>query len=134
MLYSDSGKGLVSKHPVRALQTLRTAEQLDPWSLPTQYAVAAAYARLDDYQAARAALLRAAQLEPENYVPQALLIASINVGAQSARVSIKELTQRMLPELRSAAAALAAYRRALALDPLEPALQQAVDSSRKAQR
>ena len=35
------------------------------------------------------------------------VIASINVGAQSARVSIKELTQRMLPELRSAAAALA---------------------------
>ncbi len=33
MLYSNSGQGLVSKHPVRALRQLRTAEQLDPWSL-----------------------------------------------------------------------------------------------------
>ncbi|HEX3616033.1 MAG TPA: O-antigen ligase family protein [Solirubrobacteraceae bacterium] len=107
VLYSDSGRNLVVRHPLRALQTLRTAEQLDPWSLQTQYAVAAAYAHLNDYQAARAALLRAAELEPENYVPPALLgdIATRNGDR---------------------AAALTAYRRALRLDPLEPALQQAV--------
>jgi hypothetical protein len=110
VLYSDSGKSLATRHPLKALQTLRTAEQLDPWSLQTQYAVASAYARLNDYQAARAALLTAAQLEPENYVPPALLgdIATRNGD----RV-----------------AALAAYRRALRLDPLEPALQQAVAAS-----
>lgn len=110
VLYSDSGKGLVSQHPLRALQTLRSAEQLDPWSLPTQYAVAAAYARLNDYQAARAALLHAAQLEPENYVPRALLGDIATRGGNRA-------------------AALAAYRRALRLDPLEPALQRAVAGS-----
>ncbi|MDE3134151.1 MAG: O-antigen ligase family protein [Acidobacteriota bacterium] len=113
MLYSDSGRDLVSRHPVQALQTLRTAEQLDPWSLPTQYAVASAYAHLDDYRAAREALLHAAQLEPENYVPPALL------GDIATRAG-------------EAAAALAAYRRALRLDPLEPALQQAVSTARAA--
>jgi hypothetical protein len=114
-LYSDSGKGLVTKQPLRALQTLRTAEQLDPWSLQTQFAVAAAYARLDDYQAARTALLRAAQLEPENYVPPALLG---DIATRSGRP----------------AAALAAYRRALRLDPLEPALRQAVGTALAASR
>lgn len=38
---------------------------------------------------------------------QGTVIASINVGAQSARVSVKELTQRVLPELRAAADELA---------------------------
>ncbi len=107
VLYSDSGKGLVSQHPLQALQTLRTAEQLDPWSLQTQYAVASAYARLNNYPAARAALLRAARLEPDNYVPAALL------GDIATRAG-------------DPAAALAAYREALRLDPLEPALQEAV--------
>src|SRR5579863_8318202 len=73
MLYSDSGHALVAKRPVQALQELRTAEQLDPRSLATQYDVAAAYAHLNDYPAARSALLRAEQLEPDNYVPPALL-------------------------------------------------------------
>ena len=82
-----------------------------PGRLPTQYAVASAYARLNDYQAARAALLHAAQLEPENYVPPALLGDIATRGGDRA-------------------AALAAYRRALRLDPLEPALQQAVAGSR----
>ena len=109
-LYSNSGQGLVSKDPVRALQKLRTAEQLDPWSLQTQYAVAAAYARLDDYASAHTALLRAQQLQPQNYVPPALL------GDIATRAGDR-------------ATALAAYRRALRLDPLEPALQQAVKAT-----
>jgi hypothetical protein len=107
MLYSDSGKGLVSTQPVRALKTLRTAEQLDPWSLQTQYAVASAYARLNNYAAARVALVHAEGLEPENYVPPALL------GDIATRAGDQ-------------ATALAAYHRALRLDPLEPALAQAV--------
>ncbi len=115
MLYSDSGRGLVSNHPVQALRKLRTAEQLDPWSQQTQYAVASAYARLDDYPAARSALLRAEQLEPENYVPPALL------GDIATRAGDKRV-------------ALAAYRRALRLDPLEPALQQAVSTAEAAVR
>jgi tetratricopeptide (TPR) repeat protein len=112
-LYSNSGQRLVSKQPVKALQRLRTAEQLDPWSMQTQYAVASAYARLNDYPSAREALLSAQQLEPENYVPPALL-GDIATRAGDGRT------------------ALAAYRRALRLDPLEPALQQAVRSSEDA--
>jgi hypothetical protein len=108
-LYSNSGHGLVSKNPVKALQKLKTAEQLDPWSMQTQYAVSSAYARLNDYAGARDALLHAQQLEPENYVPPALL------GDIATRSG-------------DHATAAAAYRRALKLDPLEPSLQQAVRS------
>jgi tetratricopeptide (TPR) repeat protein len=109
-LYSNSGQSLVSRHPVKALQKLRTAEQLDPWSMQTQYAVASGYARLNDYAAARDALLRAEQLEPENYVPPALL------GDIATRAG-------------DHVTALASYRRALRLDPLEPALLQALKSA-----
>ena len=109
-LYSNSGQSLVSRQPVKALHKLRTAEQLDPWSMQTQYAVASAYARLNDYAAARDALLRAEQLEPENYVPPALL------GDIATRAG-------------DHVTALASYRRALRLDPLEPALQQALKST-----
>ncbi|HUY58230.1 MAG TPA: O-antigen ligase family protein [Solirubrobacteraceae bacterium] len=112
-LYSNSGQGLVARQPVKALHKLRTAEQLDPWSMQTQYAVASAYARLNDYAAARDALLRAEQLEPENYVPPALL------GDIATRAD-------------DHATALASYRRALRLDPLEPALQQALKSTEAA--
>ena len=114
-LYSNSGQALVPKHPLRALARLRTAEQLDPWSMQTQYSVAAAYAELNDYTAARAALLHAAQLEPENYVPPALL------GDIAVRVG-------------NNAMALAAYRRALQLDPREPVLQRALKRAEGATR
>ncbi|HEX3801747.1 MAG TPA: O-antigen ligase family protein [Solirubrobacteraceae bacterium] len=112
-LYSNSGQRLVSRQPVNALQELRTAEQLDPWSMQTQYAVASAYARLNDYPAAREALVRAQQLQPQNYVPPALL------GDIATRAGDN-------------ATAIAAYRRALRLDPLEPALQQVVKTSEAA--
>jgi hypothetical protein len=114
-LYSNSGRALVARQPVKALHKLRTAEQLDPWSMQTQYAVASAYARLNDYAAARDALLRAEQLEPENYVPPALL------GDIATRAG-------------DHATALVSYRRALTLDPLEPALQQAALKSTEAAR
>jgi tetratricopeptide (TPR) repeat protein len=52
---------------------LRTAARLDPYSVDTLYSLAAAYARLDDYQRAREAVLLAAAREPFNYVPPALL-------------------------------------------------------------
>ena len=109
-LYSNSAQALVSRHPVKALQKLRTAEQLDPWSMQTQYAVASAYAHLNDYAAARLALLHAEQLEPENYVPPALL------GDIATRAG-------------DHGTAAAAYRQALRLDPLEPDLRVAVGNS-----
>jgi hypothetical protein len=106
-LYSDWGMSLMHRRPLSALQTLRTAEQLDPWSMQTQYTVAAAYARLNDYPAARAALRRAEQLEPENFVPPALL-GDIAVRAGFKRVALLE------------------YQRALRLDPLDRSLRGAV--------
>ena len=109
-LYSNSGQALVTKNPLKALHKLRTAEQLDPWSMQTQYAVASAYARLNDYAAARTVLRHAEQLEPENYVPPALL------GDIATRADDPSTT-------------LAAYRRALRLDPREPTLVQAVRSA-----
>lgn len=112
-LYSDTGQALAARHPARALGALRTAAALDPWSLQTQYAIATAYAREDDYGGARAALLRAARLEPENFVPPALL-GDIAMRAGLPRVAHAE------------------YRRALALDPLEPALRRALRRSEAA--
>ncbi len=109
-LYSNSAQAIVSGHPVKALQKLRTAEQLDPWSMQTQYAVASAYAHLNDYAAARLALLHAERLEPEDYVPPALL------GDIATRAG-------------DHATAAAAYRQALRLDPLEPDLRVAVGNS-----
>lgn len=106
-LYRDSGASLAHKHPLDALRKLRTAEELDPWSLATQYTVASAYARLNDYPAARAALLRAERLEPENYVPPALL------GDIAVRAGLEQT-------------ALLEYRRALQLDPLDRSLRRAV--------
>ena len=78
--------------------------------MQTQYAVASAYARLNDYTAARTVLVHAEQLEPENYVPPALL------GDIATRAG-------------DPTTALAAYRRALRLDPREPTLHQAVRSA-----
>jgi len=115
VLYGNSGQALVSSKPLAALDRLRTAEQLDPWSMQTQYSVASAYARLNDYGAARAALLDAEALEPENDVPPALL-GDIATRAGDRRT------------------ALADYRRALALDPLEPALKQAVQTAEAGRR
>jgi len=113
VLYADAGEALVPRHPLAALSRLRSSEQLDPFSLQTLYDVASAYARLDDYRAARAALVRAEQLEPDNYVPPALLG---DIATRAGR-------QR---------AALADYRRALALDPLEPTLHEAVAQAKAA--
>ncbi len=114
-LYRLNGQRLVSRTPLQALYRLRTAEQLDPWSMQTQYAVASAYARLDNYSAARATLLHAERLEPDNYVPPALM-GDIATRAGDERT------------------ALLSYQHALRLDPREPVLQQAVRDAKAALR
>jgi O-antigen ligase len=113
VLYSDSGQALTPRHPVRALRELRIADSLDPWSMQIHYAEAAAYARLDDYTDARDALLHAQRLEPDNYVPPALL-GDLAIRAGLPRVALTE------------------YRLALRLDPLEPALRAAVRREERA--
>jgi O-antigen ligase len=111
--YAASAASAVRTHPTAAIATLRTAEQLDPNALTTLYAIASAYAQLDDYRDARAALLDAERREPHNYVPPALL------GDLA--------TRRGYPRI-----AEAAYARALRLDPREPVLQAALAAARKA--
>ncbi len=63
----------VVRDPARAVRRARDALALNPDSLPARYAEAAAYARLDDYARARAALRQAVRREPHNFVPWALL-------------------------------------------------------------
>jgi hypothetical protein len=105
--YAADGAAKLSGSPVAAIHALQTAAQLDPYSLATLYSIASAYARLNDYAGARAALLEAQRREPDNYVPPALL------GDLATRRGDR-------------ATALAAYRRALRLDPTEPTLIDAV--------
>lgn len=105
--YRDAGGRKLEAAPAHAIRTLETAESLDPYSLSTLYLIASAYARLDDYPAAHAAIVQAEQLEPDNYVPPALL------GDLAFRRG--DFTD-----------ALVSYRRAQALDPHEPALANAI--------
>jgi hypothetical protein len=102
----QSGAAQVSRSPTAAISTLREALGLDPYSLPTLYSLAAAYARQDNYGQARATLMRAAAREPANYVPPALL------GDLAVRRG-------------DYAAATADYKRAEQLDPHDPMLRQA---------
>jgi hypothetical protein len=111
--YASSGTHRLAAHPRQALGTLRTAARLDPYSLTTLYNLAAAYARLDRYPQARDALLVAEQREPSNYVPPALL---------------GDLAMRR----GDVAVALAAYRRALALNPRDPQLQASLATAEQA--
>lgn len=71
--YAAGGAAKAQTAPRQALGTLRTAEQLDPYSLSTYYSIATAYASLGNYAGARDALLEAERREPHNYVPPALL-------------------------------------------------------------
>ncbi len=105
--YQQAGATEVTRSPRAAIVTLTEAEKLDPYSLPTLYSLAAAYARQDNYAGARDALLLAAAREPENYVPPALL------GDLAVRRGDMTL-------------AAIEYRRALALNPTEANLRRSV--------
>jgi hypothetical protein len=112
---SDDGTALVSQSPAKAIGPLRLAAHLDPYSLDTLYALASAYARLDDYWSARDALLVAAAREPLNYVPPALL------GDLAMRRGEYPL-------------AVAEYQRAISLDPRDPSLTTALAAASVAGR
>jgi tetratricopeptide (TPR) repeat protein len=103
--FAASGAGEVASSPLAAISTLHTAEQLDPYSLTTLYSISSAYARLDDYGAARETLLDAARIEPDNYVPPALL-GDLAMRHRNYRVARLE------------------YRQALLLNPRDPQLVQ----------
>jgi O-antigen ligase len=101
----------LASSPERALGHARRAFELGAAPIGTYYVAAAAYARLGSYEQARAALVAAAAREPANSVPW-LLLGDLEMRRESGR------------------AALAAYRRSLALNPLDMALPARVDSAR----
>ena len=105
--YQQAGAAEIASSPRAAISTLTEAQKLDPYSLPTFYSLAAAYARQDNYQAARDVLLSAQQVEPESYVAPALL------GDLAVRRGDTALAARE-------------YRRALSLNPRDPTLRRAV--------
>jgi tetratricopeptide (TPR) repeat protein len=109
--YAASAAGQVDRAPTRALASLQTAERLDPYSLQTLYSIASAYAALDDYPDARAALVAAERREPDNYVPPALL------GDLATRRG-------------DYATALTSYELARRLDPHDPEVQSLVRAAR----
>jgi hypothetical protein len=63
----------VAEDPRRALEQAEDSLALNDESLPAYYAQAAAFARLNDYGGARAALLEATRREPHDFVPWGLL-------------------------------------------------------------
>jgi tetratricopeptide (TPR) repeat protein len=96
--YASAGASRIYTAPIAAIGTLRTAEELDPYSLPTLYSIASAYAYLGDYADARSTLLKAQRLEPDNYVPPTLLgDLATRRGAWRVAVSEYSLAQKLDP-------------------------------------
>ena len=71
--YTGQAEAAVAGDPRRAIERSEAALDLNDESLRTYYVRAAAYARLDDYERARAELLEATRREPSDHVPWTLL-------------------------------------------------------------
>lgn len=90
--------------PARQLSEARSAADLNPWSVTPVYLQASAHESLGRRSEARADLLEALDLEPENFVTYALL------GDLETRAGRRRLARQY-------------YRRALALNPRDTGLQ-----------
>ena len=99
--------------PVAALKRANQALAIEGGSMRALYAKSAAYARLDRYRDARAALVEATRQEPHDHLPWALL------GDLAVRRGDLERARRD-------------YRRALRLNPNFPRLEQLVKDPRLA--
>jgi len=104
-VYATRARDALPAKPGLALRQSSTSLQLNPYAVDTLYTRAAAHARLDDYPRARDELMHAAAQEPLNFVPWAL------IGDLATRRG--EIAQ-----------ARSAYRRALRLNPRDPALRE----------
>ena len=71
--YRQDADDALASDPAEAVRQADRSLDLNPDSLPALYAKSAAFARLDQYQDARATLLEATRLEPHDYVPWVLL-------------------------------------------------------------
>ena len=71
--YRIDGRGKLTSDPVEALRLANRALAFNSQSVPALYIKSAAYARVNRYAAARAALVRAGKLEPSNPLPPTLL-------------------------------------------------------------
>lgn len=98
--------------PVGALEAANQALAYEASSLPSHYLKAAALARLGTYEESRAALLRAVELEPHDHVSWVLL------GDLATRRGDRDQ-------------AVAAYERALALNPRDQELRGLLAASRR---
>jgi Flp pilus assembly protein TadD len=99
--YRLQGRSKLSSDPVEALRLANRALALNGQSVPALYIKSAAYARLGRYVSARAALVRATELEPHNPQPW-MLLGDIAVRRGDLKAS------------------KSAYARALRLDPKDP--------------
>ena len=71
--HARSASGALPANPTRALRETARSLNLNGDLVATYYTRAAAFARLNDYFSARATLLKARRLEPQNFVIWALL-------------------------------------------------------------
>jgi hypothetical protein len=111
--FRNDARNKLRSDPVEALKLANRSLALNDQSQPAVVVKAAAYARLDDYRDARAALLEGIRLEPHNAVTWALL---------------GDLAVRR----RDLRAARRAYRRASTLDPRNDLLRSLAKDPRSA--
>jgi UDP-GlcNAc:undecaprenyl-phosphate/decaprenyl-phosphate GlcNAc-1-phosphate transferase len=71
--YRAQAQDAVASEPARAVERANDSLSLNDEALQTYYVKAAAYARLDDYAGARAALFQASRREPHDFVTWGLL-------------------------------------------------------------
>ena len=103
--YRSDSQEVVETDPREALAKAADSLDLNDESLPAYYAQAAAYARLNDYEHARASLVEATRREPHDFVPRALL-GDLAVRRGDERQARRE------------------YRRALRLNPNDSGLKE----------
>jgi UDP-GlcNAc:undecaprenyl-phosphate GlcNAc-1-phosphate transferase len=109
--YLREAQSALARDPARALRLADQTLRLDRGAVDAYYVKSAAFARFGEAQAARAALAEAARHEPGDHVTWALM------GDLALRMGKRDAAHR-------------AYRRALSLNPRDPALGRSVRETR----